>query len=238
MKIACITRCLNEPYISEFCEYYLSQGVDHIFVVDDCSHPDTYLGLHQDAIVVRDLDFRNGLELDDQYQRIRHAFDWVIVVDADEFIGSRDQTTIRDYIEACQADCVMIPWVMMAFGGRLKNPPRLIESTTWRWTHDLHHRGRGYKFRDRFDRIEVKCAFRTQKWLHTDKHTPSAPIDNPLVIESIDGKPYALSIFYTRLGEDEITRSGLCCYHYRVVSIEHAREKLRNNSLSGYKHAC
>ena len=33
-----ITRCKDEFFIKEFCDYYLSQGVDKIFVIDDNSN--------------------------------------------------------------------------------------------------------------------------------------------------------------------------------------------------------
>ena len=33
--LSLITRYLNEPFLEEFVEYYLSEGVDHIFVLFD-----------------------------------------------------------------------------------------------------------------------------------------------------------------------------------------------------------
>ncbi len=35
MKLALITRYLNEPFLDEFVEYYLSEGVDNIFILYD-----------------------------------------------------------------------------------------------------------------------------------------------------------------------------------------------------------
>ena len=33
-----ITRCKDEFFINEFCEYYLNQGVDKIYIIDDNSN--------------------------------------------------------------------------------------------------------------------------------------------------------------------------------------------------------
>ena len=36
--LALITRCKDEFFIKEFCDYYLSQGVDKIIIIDDNSN--------------------------------------------------------------------------------------------------------------------------------------------------------------------------------------------------------
>ena len=36
--IGLLTRCKDEFFIKEFCDYYLEQGVDKIFVLDDNSN--------------------------------------------------------------------------------------------------------------------------------------------------------------------------------------------------------
>ena len=32
-----ITRCKDEYFVKEFVDYYISQGVDHIYIIDDDS---------------------------------------------------------------------------------------------------------------------------------------------------------------------------------------------------------
>lgn len=34
MYLGLITRCKDEFFIEEFCKYYLSQGVDEIYIID------------------------------------------------------------------------------------------------------------------------------------------------------------------------------------------------------------
>ena len=35
--IGLITRCKDEPYVKEFVRYYLTQGIDKIYIIDDNS---------------------------------------------------------------------------------------------------------------------------------------------------------------------------------------------------------
>ena len=46
-----ITRCKDEFFIKEFCDYYLSQGVDKIFVIDDDSNDKSIYDTIHDARV-------------------------------------------------------------------------------------------------------------------------------------------------------------------------------------------
>ena len=36
--VGLLTRCKDEFFIKEFCDYYLSQGVDEIYIIDDDSN--------------------------------------------------------------------------------------------------------------------------------------------------------------------------------------------------------
>ena len=62
MKIAVITRCLNEQHLHEFVRHYSQEGVDHIYIIDDNSKPETYGGVEEleCVTVVRDISFKNG----------------------------------------------------------------------------------------------------------------------------------------------------------------------------------
>ena len=43
--IGLIVRCKDEPYVDEFVNYYLHQGVDKIYIVDDDSNQEIYTPL-------------------------------------------------------------------------------------------------------------------------------------------------------------------------------------------------
>ena len=40
--IGLIVRCKDEPYVTEFVNYYLQQGVDMIHIIDDNSNKEIY----------------------------------------------------------------------------------------------------------------------------------------------------------------------------------------------------
>ena len=40
--IGLIVRCKDEPYVSEFVNYYIKQGIDKIYILDDDSDREIY----------------------------------------------------------------------------------------------------------------------------------------------------------------------------------------------------
>ena len=40
--IGLIVRCKDEPYVFEFVNYYITQGVDKIYIIDDNSNKEIY----------------------------------------------------------------------------------------------------------------------------------------------------------------------------------------------------
>ena len=40
--IGLIVRCKNEPYVTEFVNYYIKQGIDKIYIIDDNSNKEIY----------------------------------------------------------------------------------------------------------------------------------------------------------------------------------------------------
>ncbi len=242
--LALITRCRDEPYVDEFVNHYLHEGVDALFIIDDESQPGTYERVARlpNVHVVTDVPFRNGPELDTMYQRIRDDFEWVLVVDMDEYVTTKAHPTnrLKDELQSTfsDADCVMIPWVMMAFDGLERNPPRLLETNTSRWNHDRRHDrpSAPHKLRCRYDAIEVKCVFRTGVFEHCWLHGPSRPdLRGVSVVDSIRNQPTELGPFHESLRERDIEHARLLCLHYRVVSLEHCRQKLADNHIDGYR---
>ena len=166
-QFAVITRCKNEFFIREFCEYYLSQGADDIYIVDDGStNMDIYAGLWSRKNIhihrVNDtFDIPDGLHtwgevinkqiactyqmryVNDIFQSIRNDYHWVTVVDADEFITTKlnpDRTIVEELNTTfSQSDCIKIPWVVMCCNGKKNNPSSLLKEITHRWNHDTQH---------------------------------------------------------------------------------------------------
>lgn len=242
-----ITRCKDEYFIKEFCDYYLSQGVDRIFILDDNSNDKT---IYKDVIkyekvqifflnnVFKSTNSHQMSRVNQLYKKIKRNFKWMISVDVDEFINVRKNpdNTIRKELETTykKADCIKIPWIMMSSNRIRKSPPKILQGITHRWNHNKKHpnKTQNKKFRCRFNKIEVKCIFKTNKFNHIDIHHPVQPTSkNIIVVESVDNKKSELNSFYHKLNERKINRANMLCYHYRIISVENCIRKLKNSEL-------
>ena len=142
-----ITRCKDEFFIKEFCDYYLSQGVDKIFVIDDNSNDKSiYNNINDNRVkIIYEKNIfpntRYGSKkgqmhvVNKYYKQLKHKFKWIISVDVDEFITTKKNitNTIKDELNTTfkDVDCIKIPWVMMSCNNRDKNPNSiLLENTT------------------------------------------------------------------------------------------------------------
>lgn len=232
-----ITRCRDEFFVKEFCEYYLSQGVDKIYIVDDNSFDKSiYKGLHNSKVSL--LYGKNIIRenlADAVYKSVKSRFEWIIYVDVDEFIATPlcSPGTIRDVLQSDykNVDCVKVPWVMMSSGGRDFNPESILLENNFRWNHDKKHFNKVRKFRCRHSEIEIKSIFRPEKFEGISDHVPlSSQLQQLDVVDSIYGEQSDLSPFYQDLREKDIKKAKLVCYHYRIISKENNLNKLKTNA--------
>lgn len=235
-----MVRCKDEPYVAEFVSYYLGQGVDKIYIIDDHSRPNTYeeaVRRNPRVSILFNLPFAiDNASVQPVYEKIKAFHEWLICVDMDEYITTkRDKNkTIREELETtfANADCVKIPWVLMSCNSIPRNPPSLLNSNTYRWNHDRRHPNRLStvpKFRCRYDFIEVKCIFRPKCFATLNVHHPERPVKptTVVVVESIHNRAAELTPFYANLRESDIEQGILCCYHYRIVSVEQCMNKIK-----------
>jgi len=240
-----ITRCKDEFFIKEFCDYYLSQGVDKIFVIDDNSNDksiyDNITDNRVKIIYEKNLFFkRDQMALVNKYYtEIKNNFKWIISVDVDEFITTKKNmiNSIKDELNTTfsDVDCVKIPWVMMSCNKKEKNPDSILLENIYRWDHNKKHPHRIKKFRCRYNQIEVKCIFKTDKFDKINVHNPSKPNGNHIVVDGIQKKKISLNSFYKNLREDDIRNGYLLCYHYRIISRENCINKLKKAQYLKYK---
>jgi hypothetical protein len=231
-----ITRCKDEFYIKEFCDYYLSQGVDKIFVIDDNSDDKSiYDNINDNRIEIiyeKNLFSKKGQMdvVNKYYKELKHKFKWMISVDVDEFITTKKNIThtIKDELNTTfkDVDCIKIPWVMMSCNSIEKNPNSILLENTYRWNHNKKHPHSIHKFRCRYDQIEVKCIFKTDKFNKIDVHIPSKTVGDCIIVDSIIKKKQKLNSFYNNLREEDIKKGYLLCYHYRIISKENCLNKL------------
>lgn len=250
MRIGLLTRCKEEPYVTEFVRYYLSQGVDHIYIIDDDSSKDIYEGIRTNQHVTIQYSnlFDNTHTVEDWrehqldacnelYKRIKANYDWMIFVDMDEYITTRKHAThtIRDELETTFAncDCVKVPWVIMSCNSIKNNPVSLLKENIYRWNHDMRHENtvcKYIKFRCRYDSIEVKCIFKPVKFDSLTCHYPINRNDTPIrCVDSVHNQLSTVGPYYENLREKDIKEGYLLCYHYRIVSVEQCRKKISTN---------
>ncbi len=234
-----IVRCKDEPYVSEFVNYYIKQGVDKIYIIDDNSDKSIYKDIINNEKV--DITFDNDIikkkSIEILYKKIKNLFEWIIYVDIDEYITTKKNInkTIREELETTFKNCmcIKVPWVMMSCNLIKNNPDSLLKTNIYRWNHDIEHKNnksKENKFRCRYDKIEVKCIFKSKYFNDIFDHHPLNPYSKtPIIVESINNSNQQLNAFYDNLREKDIKDGYLLCYHYRIISIENCLNKIKNN---------
>lgn len=232
-----ITRCKDEFFIKEFCDYYLSQGVDKIFVIDDNSNDKSiYNNIDDNKIkIIYEKNIIKNNYANKLYKQIKSNFKWIIYCDVDEFITTKKNiiNTIKDELNTTfkDVDCIKIPWVMMSCNSIEKNPNSILLENTYRWNHNKKHPHKIQKFRCRYDQIEVKCIFKTDKFNSIALHHPKEKLGRIFIADSISKEKQQLTAFYKNLRENDIENGILLCYHYRIISKENSINKLKNNFM-------
>jgi hypothetical protein len=250
-----ITRCKDEFFIKEFCDYYISQGVDKIYIIDDNSKDKSIYN----KITSKDVELIYKTNIFKQnkrgscmqmytvnklYKKIRNNFKWLISVDVDEFITTKKHknNTIKRELKTTfkNVDCVCVPWVMMSSNGRKKNPKSILLENTYRWNHDLTHliADKKYKkFTCRYNEIQIKCIFKTNEFDTIQVHCPHNRKSNRkrLGVNSttLDKVEIASSIVAPR--EKNIKNGYLVCYHYRLISKENTLAKIKKTQYKQFE---
>lgn len=243
MKIGLITRCKDEYFIEEFVKHYINEGIDSIYIIDDnSSDKSIYDGIEklQNVTILYKKNIIRTKYDNKLYKAIRFKYDWIIYVDVDEFVTTAHSPskTIREELISTfsEVDCIKIPWVMMSCNGVEESPKSILKTNTYRWNHDLRHVNKiskHNKFRCRYDQIEIKCIFKPKYFENIWDHHPKSPVKKSdlTIVDSVKNQPAELTPFYSNLREDDIASAYLLCYHYRIISVENCRNKLRNSKF-------
>ncbi len=216
MFLALVSRCKDEPFVAEFVAYYVSQGVDMLFLLDDTSADQAIYRevLHHPKVSIVHGVGRAGYTA--FYASLR-GYEWLINVDMDEFIATRlrPEATIRDELETTFKDVhqVQIPWVFMACNGLARNPASVLETNVYRPNYDLPcPKGPHSKFT--YHRL-FKSIFKPAFFEGIFPHNATDPVGDVVTVNTVNGC----------LSEAAIRTACLVCYHYRYVSIEHFHHK-------------
>tara|TARA_Y100000389_G_scaffold711_2_gene776 strand:- start:17131 stop:18072 length:942 start_codon:yes stop_codon:yes gene_type:complete len=235
-----ICRIKDEHFlVPSFVEYYLSQGVDMIyFIDDDSSKPYNIINpkvqFVKSTLARKKMD--NMADVKDLFKKIKSA--WVMLIDADEFIHTKGfDTTIRGMLETefVNSDCVLVPWIMYTFNKREKDSNEVINDYRWRWNHDIRHPhpNKDRKNGCKYNKIECKSIFKTDSFKPGNQHVPYPIKTNVRVTESLYNTNVNLSPFLV-VREKDILNGLMLCNHYRFTSIDAIKKKCSRNSFNNY----
>ena len=131
VAVCIIVRCEN-PYLREWCDHYLSLGVKKIFLYDNSregdERPAEVLTGYGDAVEI--IDYTNegiGAQVKaytECYEKHGNEYGWIGFLDADELVKTDGYYSLPDYLDAMQADVVLLSWRIMTDSGLTHYDPR------------------------------------------------------------------------------------------------------------------
>lgn len=246
-----LTRCRDEFYIREFCDYYIKQSVDHIHIIDDDSNDKSiYDALDKNHVTVHHVKRmyddvstyeQSHIHSNDTpnkiYRDIRSSYEWLIYVDVDEFVATRHNMnhTLREELQhiitvnPC-VDQIVVPWVLMSGRYFKQSPSSVLQEIVHRHDYDNKHPYHVQKFRCRYDSVEVKSIFKCDRFDYIHDHVPGTHThQHRNIINGVNLSDHHDGMLYHNLREQNISDAFLLCYHYRYISEQHARDKLKTN---------
>lgn len=152
IKLCIVAMFKNEGHIiDEWIEHYLSEGVDHFFLIDHGSTDnyrqtiDKYIQEGIIDIVVNSTSNRANLQVDfyNQYfLKERSEYHWTIICDLDEFIyARRGFPTIKSYLKTLprRISQVSIPWKMFGSSNHIQQPEKIVDNFTKRSLYGINY---------------------------------------------------------------------------------------------------
>jgi hypothetical protein len=216
ITIALISVFKNESHIlEEWIEHYLKEGINHFFLVDNGSS-DNYLDKlkiyidKQIVTLIRDEKKYSQVEHLNKFLPICRNFDWVMVVDLDEILYSRNgYRTIKDYLNSLNENIIQvnIPWKIFGSNNHIHQPSSVINNFIYR--DDYNH------IRD----INCKSITRGKNVKYLNLHVAELNNKNGLIITS-DGQENKVKTCFSNISNDILNNSSLHLNHYVCQSWE------------------
>jgi hypothetical protein len=220
MNIALIAMFKNESHIlKEWLEHYVHEGVDTFLLIDNDS-TDNYRPilepyLHSKQVFLIESTKKNAqIELYNQWLSEAKKFDWVIVVDLDEFIYARNgYNTIKEYLATVNKDVyqIQIPWKLFGSSGFKEQPVSVLQNFVHR--KQFPESGTHTNLSERV--IEIKTISRGA---HLKKISNHKSVVEELHQSFSNNKDY--DIFFTLVDETLLETHYLQLNHYRIQSWE------------------
>lgn len=142
----CIVAILKgeEPFLDEWLLYHKMLGVDHFYLYDDdeASPLTEFLAPHQGYVTIipwhgkayalpgRD---RQTKAYWHAVQHYAFAYEWVAIIDGDEFIVLRQHADIKDFLGSFpDAGAISLHWHVFGHNGYYEDPPGLVTASLTR----------------------------------------------------------------------------------------------------------
>ena len=221
MKVVVVAMFKNESHVlKEWLEHYLREGVDTFLLIDNNSS-DNYRPilepyLHTKQVYLMKSKKKNAqVELYNRWLPEAKKFDWVIVVDLDEFIYARNGfKTIKDYLATVDKDIykIQIPWKLFGSSGLKKQPNSVIQ-------HFVHRR----KFPESGTHTNIPERVIDIKTIMRGPHLQKIQIHNSNVTnlhQCFPNNKDDPDTFFTVIDESLLRTHFLHLNHYRIQSWE------------------
>jgi len=208
----------NESHIiQEWIEHYLKEGVNHFFLVDNGSTDDyiekiqTYIDR---GIITLIIDDKKHAQIEhlNKFLPLCKNFDWVIVVDLDELVYSRNgYKTIKEYLNSLSENVlqVYIPWKMYGSNSFVQQPSNVINNFILRNLYNELHI------------INGKCITRGKNISYLQQHYSNLNEENGLLITSNNEQQINENKTSINISEDILKNSCLHLNHYAIQSWEY-----------------
>jgi hypothetical protein len=209
MELCIVAIFKNENHaLHEWIDHYLREGVDHFFLVDNGSNDGYDLKKYGETVDIWINPKKHAqVELINHYLEKAKKYEWVMVVDLDEFMYARKGfKTIKEYLRSVRPEVsqIMVPWKMFGSSGHIKQPKSIIQGFTHR-----------KKYGDIDPFVFVKTIIRSKTLLKMNIHTHHTTNNKNLDVIKPDNE---LVIPALLISEKLLESSHLHLNHYIIQS--------------------
>jgi len=231
MKICIVSVFKNESHaLKEWVDHYIREGVD-TFLLTDNGSTDNYKPIIEPYIqsghVILNVNPKKYAQTEHLNYFLNDAkkFDWVIVVDLDEFMYSRRGfTTMKDYLKTLSPDVhkIYIPWKLFGSSGFKKQPTSIIQSFIHRRKYPTTACHTCYDIL-----VGKKSIIRGNHLNHLELHNSITEKSYTITPDNAD---IYIEDFFQECTEKLLKNSFLHLNHYRIQSWEWFKSNKMNRS--------
>lgn len=132
MELCVVAIFKNEGHaLKEWIDHYLREGVGHFFLVDNGSTDGYDLKGYEEKVEVWINNKKHAqVELTNHYLEKAKKYDWVLVVDLDEFMYARKGfKTIKEYLRSIPSKVheIQVPWKLFGSSGHIEQPKSIVQ---------------------------------------------------------------------------------------------------------------